>query len=96
MREYLVPINVVTRFEFFASFGWREMMITLLGIAVGGALFWTLTLAHAPIGARVVVWGMSTATAYLATRRVDGVYSLLDYLRLWRLWSKRPKKYWLW
>lgn len=96
MREYLVPANVVTRFEFFSGFGWREMAITLVGIVLGGAFFAGLALVHAPVAARLAVWAMCGAASYLITRRVDGVYSLLDYIRLWRRWSSRPREYWLW
>lgn len=96
MREYLVPANVVTRFELFSGFGWHEAGITLVGIAIGGVFFIGLTWVHAPVAARVIVGAMCGAAAYLMTRRVDGVYSLIDYLRLWRRWASRPREYWLW
>lgn len=96
MREYLVPANVVTHFEFFVGFGWTEMGITLLGIAAGGVLFAALGVVHAPVVVRLVVWATCGAVAFLCTRKVDGTFSLLDYLRLWRRWASRPREYWLW
>lgn len=35
---YIVPKNVKTRFVFFGEFGWYELLITTIGIVIGGIL----------------------------------------------------------
>lgn len=35
MREYQIPRNVSSKFEFWPGFGWVELLITIAGILIG-------------------------------------------------------------
>lgn len=37
---YLVPANVSTRFEFFEGFGWHELKVVAIALAIGALLFY--------------------------------------------------------
>lgn len=41
---YLIPKNVKTRFEFFTGFGWKELLITFIGLTIGTIFFFLLGL----------------------------------------------------
>ncbi len=42
MKDYLIPSNVKSRFEFFPGFGWIELGLTVGGIMVGGILYFLI------------------------------------------------------
>lgn len=38
-KEYIIPRRITTRFEIFPGWGWSEIIILLLGFAIGGVLY---------------------------------------------------------
>jgi len=44
ITQYLIPANVSTKFEFFAGFGWYELKIVGIALAIGVLIFFGLGL----------------------------------------------------
>lgn len=90
-REYLIPANVVARWEVLPGLGLPELAV--LAAASGLGLGLAMLLAFLPGPLRLVFAALPAAMAYFATRPVPSIGgSMLDLLRLWRTWSQRPRE----
>jgi hypothetical protein len=60
LREYQIPRNVSSKFEFWPGFGWIEFAITLAGLLAGLVLRWlVLIITHSQWSLLLVVAGGS-------------------------------------
>ena len=44
MQEYLIPKNVKTKFEFFSGFGWKELLVTFIGLVSGVVIYFIISI----------------------------------------------------
>ena len=42
---YIIPRNISKRFEFFPGWGWRELLVTAVGVGIGLAFSFLIGLA---------------------------------------------------
>lgn len=90
---FLVPRNVVTRFQFFPGFGIRELGFSLAGVAVGGVCYLVAGLANAAAYIRIPVGVLPVAAAYAMTRPGADGMSMLDLIRRWRAYRRGQQTY---
>lgn len=90
---YLIPRNVMTKFQFFPGFGWLELGLTLAGAALGAGLWLVLGPVGAPLGLRLICFVVPPAAAYFVTRPAPDGTSLLVLLRRWRAFGRRQRLY---
>lgn len=64
---YLIPKNVKTRFEFFTGFGWRELLITAIGLAIGGIIFYIVSIFTDSIFALIII-ALGVGGGYLISK----------------------------
>jgi len=90
---YLIPKNVKSRFEFFTGFGFRELAITSLGLAIGGILFFIVGFVTASF-ARIFLIALGGGIGFfLSIPDPREGKSLLHRIQDFREFNSRPKKY---
>jgi len=95
--EYLIPRAVTARFEFFPGWGVPEVVAVVVGAAAGGLL--QAGVAHLPLlhtmlfGARLGVFILPAACAYMLVRKDIGGHSALDQLRAARAYGRKQHRY---
>lgn len=90
---YLIPRNITKRFEFMPGFGWKELFITFIGLAIGVVLCLALML-FVNVGIRIILVVVFTAAGFMISQPVmpDGS-SALDMFRFLLSFSKSKKLY---
>ncbi|MDN5347393.1 MAG: hypothetical protein PWP65_957 [Clostridia bacterium] len=92
MGMYLIPRNVITRFQFFPGFGWFELG-AVTGAALIGLIFYALAGLFTPSALRLGLILLPAAAAYFVTRpSVDG-QSLYGLVMRWRKWAAAQRRY---
>lgn len=74
---YLIPRNISNRFEFFPGWGWRELIMLLVGLGTGVLICFLLGLVtHSP--ARFIPIILFGAIGYMSTQPImaDGSTAL--------------------
>lgn len=89
---YLVPRNVVTRFEFYPGFGFFEVGCVLLSIIASVILFFFLGLFTLSLKRLFVFLLIPPVAVYMFLPMTDG-YSLFSVLGLLKKWSLSKKTY---
>lgn len=89
---YIIPRNISKRFEFFPGWGWRELLVTAVGVGIGLTFSFLISLAtpgpakYAP----VIIFG---AIGYTASRPVmaDGstAIQIVKYIQRFKYSQKR-------
>ena len=92
-KGYLIPKNVKTRFEIFEGFGWKELFMTLAGVAVGGIFFFLLGLLTKSFARIFIVALFGSAGFSLGKENPKNGLSLLTFLISLKEFQKRPKRY---
>ncbi|MBO8129280.1 MAG: hypothetical protein H0Z39_08805 [Peptococcaceae bacterium] len=91
---YLIPRNVVTRFEFFTGFGWFELIAVAVGGLIGLVLFKLTNLLGVPSLAALISGIVPPAAAFFVTRpTAAGGESLFVLLQRGMQWGRSPKRY---
>ncbi len=93
MREYQIPRNVSSKFEFWPGFGWVELFITIAGILVGLAFrYLVLFIAHSQWGMLfVAVFG--AAGYFLVKPMMAGGDSFLTAFQRYKRYMSGQKLY---
>lgn len=93
MREYQIPRNVSSKFEFWPGFGWVELFITIAGILVGLAFrYLVLFIAHSQWGMLfVAVFG--AAGYFLVKPMMAGGDSFLTAFQRYKRYMSSQKLY---
>lgn len=92
--QYLVPSNVKTRFQFFPGFGWKELFILLLGIALGVVLFILLGVVIGNVIIRLIFSIIPPVFAFVVTRQDERTgQSLLNLIKDLKAYNLRQKRY---
>ncbi|SFR11647.1 PrgI family protein [Desulfoscipio geothermicus] len=89
---YLIPRNVVTRYEIFPGFGWFELGAVLAGAVVGAVLFGIVSLFTAA-GVRFVTLVIPPAFVFAVTRPGPDGLSFYDLIRRKRRWAGSRRRY---
>lgn len=90
---YLIPRNISNQFEFFPGWGWKELLILLIALGIGGLISLLLglfTLSPARFLPMLFFGGIG----YVASQPVmaDGS-TALQIIKYYRLYSKRQRLY---
>lgn len=91
-QTYLVPRNVVTRFQIFPGFGWFELGAVLGGAAVGAAIFGIMSIFTTSF-LRFAVLVAPPGLVFFATKPGPGGLSFYDLLRVRQKWARNKKRY---
>lgn len=92
--DYMIPKNVDSRFEFFTGFGWRELFITLAGVAVGFLLFFGIGLLISHLLIRLIVLVIPAFVAFLASApNPRSGKALMDYFKDLKIYKSKQKRY---
>lgn len=90
---YLIPRNISNRFEFFPGWGWKELLILITGLGIGGIFFLLLGLVIlSPIRFLPILF--FGGIGYIASQPVmaDGS-TALQIIKYYHLFSKEQKLY---
>lgn len=91
--SYLIPKNVKTRFEFFNGFGWRELFLTLTGIAIGSVIYILSGLFTDSIF-RVIIIFVFGAIGFFASHSDPRTgKNVIDFLRDLKMYKSKQKRY---
>jgi len=89
---YIIPNNVITKFEFFPGFGWKELFFTAAGGLIGLASFVLLGLfTQTPL--RLVIAIFFPALAFFITKPDQMNQSLVGLMDRFLKWKKSQRKY---
>lgn len=89
---YLIPRNVVTKYQIFPGFGWFELGAVLAGAAVGAVLFGIVSLFTAA-GIRFAVLVIPPGLVFTITRPGPDGLSFYDLIRRKRRWANSQRRY---
>ena len=90
---YLIPRNISNKFEFFPGWGWKELLILLVGLGIGGVISLLLGLIT-PSPARFLPILFFGGIGYVASQPVlaDGS-SALQIIKYYRQFKSGQKLY---
>lgn len=89
---YLIPRNVVARFEFFPGFGWFELIAVVAGGLIGLVLFGLVSLFTSSLG-RFVFIVAPPALAFFATKPGPDGQSFFSLVKTWQKYKSSQKRY---
>lgn len=91
--DFLIPKNVKTRYTFFEGFGFRELGLTLIGLAAGGLLFGLFYVITDSLFSIVCI-GFGGGLGFVISKPDPRTgRSPLELLKSWRAFRKKQKKY---
>ena len=91
--EYVVPRKIRLGYEFAPGWGWQQVVVPAVGLAVGMLLFFVLRVISSNLLMRVIVLVLPAGIGFLASRpQTDGT-TALEMILSWREWSKKQKLY---
>lgn len=89
---YLVPRNVVTRYQFFPGFGWLEIG-AIVGAIIAGALFSVLLGLFTEAAFRFFFIIVFPAVVFFLFKPAPDGQSLIQVVTWLKKWSLRKKRY---
>ncbi|MTI85632.1 MAG: PrgI family protein [Firmicutes bacterium] len=89
---YLIPRNVVTKFQIFPGFGWFELGTVLSGAAIGGALFGIASLLIDSMLIFILLV-IPPGLAFTVTKPGPDGLSFYELIRRKRRWEGRQRRY---
>lgn len=89
---YLIPRNVITRFEFFPGFGWFEIGSIAFGVLIALIFNWLLSFITES-GIRFILYVFFPAVAFFMFKPTPDGQSFYKMLRSFKKWSVRKKRY---
>lgn len=91
---YMIPNNVQARYEIFPGFGMIELLMTVVGSAIGIAVFFILNFIRLPLVISVVVGVLFPVIAFLLSMSNPKTgLSLLTMIKHFREYRERQNRY---
>lgn len=91
-KPYLIPRNVITRYQIFPGVGWMELIIIALALLVGGVLIWLLGFLTDSVVRYLLLPTFGGAAFYLFAVNPSG-HSFYDVIRWMNIYANRKKRY---
>lgn len=106
MKDYMIPVNVNSRFEFFTGFGIKELVFSLIGFAIGGILALIIGLILSPFVAiekvseitktviQIILIIIPTGIMFFGSKKNPRTgFSPFDFIKQRKIYFKQQNKY---